>query len=185
MVFLYHSSKFRVYKTYTMHLATNILMDSRDKISMQISTCCNCFSFLSLKCICSWVRQEPHPELWLGPCSVHGLSVTKRARQTDEYGWKILEAEKHTVCQKVNQVRSEFCCLIWHMQGKTFLHFTWDIISCNFILISKASANYNSQAGTTSVGADLLQKRFFFKFYLYFLHHTAKCPWCFVSKRQD
>lgn len=44
---------------------------------------------------------------------------------------------------------------------KHFVRFTWDMICCNFILISKASASCNSQAGMTSVSADLLKNIFF------------------------
>lgn len=69
---------------------------------------------------------------------------------------------RNRVFLKANQFRSDHCFVIWHIQGETVLRFTWAIISCNFILISKASANCNSQAGMTSVGADLLKKRFFF-----------------------
>lgn len=72
---------------------------------------------------------------------------------------------------------------IWHIRGETFLHFTWDIISCNFILISKASANCNSQAGMTSVGADLTEERFFFKVLFIFSAPHCEVPLmlCFLE----
>ena len=73
--------------------------------------------------------------------------------------------------------------LLYGIYRKKLLHFTWDMICCNFIFISKASANCNSQVGMTSMDANLLKN--FFKFYLYFLHHTVKGPRCFVSQRQD
>ena len=74
----------------------------------------------------------------------------------------------------MNQFRSEYCFVIWHIQEKTFLHFTWDMICCNFIFISKASANCNSQVGMTSVDANLLKKRFFF-FKALFIFSAPHC----------
>ena len=66
--------------------------------------------------------------------------------------------------------------VIWHIQEKTFLHFTWDMICCNFIFISKASANCNSQVGMTSVDANLLKKRFFLSFIYIFCTTLWSAP---------
>lgn len=67
--------------------------------------------------------------------------------------------------------RSDHCPVLWAIQRKAFFHFT----SCNFILISKALASCNPQVGAASVSTDLLRKKFW-KFYLYFLHHTVMRP---------
>lgn len=55
---------------------------------------------------------------------------------------------------------------------KRAFHFTWDIIPCNSILVSRASANCNSQAGVTSVGTGLLEGVVFFLSFIYIFRAT-------------
>lgn len=130
------------------------------------------FLCVKLKMHTLWGQLEQTQELQLA-LLVHGMSIIRHVQQTHEYEWKLLQAEKHTLFQKMDCFRSEYLfCFTWYKRKNiSSFHMGYSILQ--FYPHYKASANCNSQVGMTSVGTDLLKKRLFKK--VLFMFYAPHC----------